>query len=198
MQVESIFFIITLLISIIFHEVAHGYVAYRLGDPTAKSLGRLSLNPLVHLEWFGSVILPGMMILTGMPFVFGWAKPVPFNVTYFKKPEQGTRLVAAAGPLTNMALALFGAAMYHLLPLGETGALFFGTLVVINIVLAIFNLLPIPPLDGHHILFSLLPRSFDGIKAFLRQYALIILIAFLVFGFGLIEPLMMFVINILL
>jgi len=189
MDISSIIFIVVLIVSIIFHEVAHGYVADRLGDPTARLAGRLSLNPLVHLDWFGSVILPALLIFSGAPFVLGWAKPVPFNPYNMKNPRWGAVLVAIAGPITNIIIAIIGSILLQTLTLGSGGIMILTSLIITNIALAIFNLVPIPPLDGHHLLFAIIPDEFNHIKRFLQQYSFIILIVFVLYGWRLISPL---------
>jgi len=186
--VITIFFLIVLLFSVIIHELAHGYVAYSLGDPTAKYAGRLTLNPLKHLDPFGSVILPFLFLLFsflpgGQPFIFGWAKPVPINPYNFKDQKWGTLKVAFAGPLSNFAVALvFGLFIRffgypQLLPLLHL----FSIIVFLNILLGLFNLIPVPPLDGSWILFRFLPAGAEKAKIFLQQYGLFILI-FLLFS----------------
>lgn len=159
--------ILPLVLAIVFHEVAHGWVANMLGDSTAKDLNRLSLNPIRHVDPVGTVILPGMLALAGAP-VFGWAKPVPVNKWRLNNPRTGMMAVAAAGPLTNLVLALIGAVVLGLLVRpyldGQQGSEVVGFIaenlknfLLINIFLALFNLLPIPPFDGSHIVEGLLP-----------------------------------------
>ncbi|MCI5051271.1 MAG: site-2 protease family protein [Candidatus Pacebacteria bacterium] len=197
MNIQNIIFVVVLIISVVLHEIAHGYAADKLGDPTARLQGRLSLNPLVHLDWLGSVILPFLLIVSGAPFVLGWAKPVPFNPYNMKNPKWGGAIVAIAGPLTNIAIAIVGAITLQLFSF-SAGALFFITSVIItNIALAVFNLVPIPPLDGHHILYALLPSRFNHIKDFLRRYSFIILIIFVVYGWQFISPIILGLYNIL-
>lgn len=197
MNIESIIFVVVLIISIIFHEVAHGYAADKLGDPTARLAGRLSLNPLVHIDWIGSVIIPFFLVISGAPFVLGWAKPVPFNTQNMKHPKRDSVIVALAGPFTNIILALIASFVFHLGVFGEGGSLFLVSIIITNIALAIFNLVPIPPLDGHHVLFALIPDTFYRAKQFLKQYSFIILIVFVMYGWQLISPVIMNIVQIL-
>ncbi|MDP3725473.1 MAG: site-2 protease family protein [Nanoarchaeota archaeon] len=197
---ETIFTIIILLFSVVIHEVTHGLVADKLGDPTARLAGRLTLNPLKHIDPFGSIILPLMMAILPGGFIFGWAKPVPFNPYHLKHPERDGALIAIAGPLSNFLVAgVFGA----LVRIGEATAIplivqalpLFAAIVWINIILAVFNLVPIPPLDGSKVLFALLPRSADRFKIALEQYGTILLLLFIFFGFSLITPIMKLLYN---
>lgn len=156
--------ILALLIAIVFHEVSHGYVANAFGDPTARNLGRLTLNPLPHVDPLGSIILPTLLILSGTGFIIGWAKPVPVNPRHFKNPFRDMMWVALAGPLTNLSIAFFSATIFNLMiavALPKTAlvlsiAYFLQYSILINIVLAVFNLIPIPPLDGSRILANFL------------------------------------------
>ncbi len=198
MNIENIIFVVVLVISIILHEIAHGYAADKLGDPTARLQGRLSLNPLVHIDWIGSVILPFFLVLSGAPFVLGWAKPVPFNPYNMKNPRTGAMIVAIVGPLTNLLLAIMGSLLLHVGIFGAGGNYFLMSLIITNIALAVFNLVPIPPLDGHHLLFGIIPTRFNHIKNFLRKYSFIILIIFVMYGWEFISPIIMGLANILL
>ena len=183
-----IFSLIVLLFSVIIHELAHGYVAESLGDPTAKYAGRLTLNPIKHLDPFGSIILPLLLFIsTGGAFVIGWAKPVPINPYNFTDQKWGTLKVSAAGPATNLSLALFFGLLMRFVPMSifnlAPGILeLFSIIVSINILLAIFNLVPIPPLDGHWILFKFIPSQYDNVKTFLQRYGIFILLLFILIG----------------
>ena len=174
-----------LIVAIVFHEVAHGWTALALGDPTAKEQRRLSLNPLRHVDPVGTLIVPGALALFGGP-VFGWAKPVPVRKDRLDNPRYGMMAVAAAGPGTNLVLAAIGAIVLGLvattLTLPPSGAVEWvltglNYFIVINIFLALFNLLPIPPFDGSHILEGLLPRSMAAQYAKLQQVGMFLLIA---------------------
>lgn len=187
---DYLFLIIVLIFSIVIHELAHGATANYLGDPTAKHAGRLTLNPLKHLDPFGSVIVPVFLILmanlTGGGIIFGWAKPVPVNPFNFRDQKYGSAKVALAGPGANLAIALiFGLSLRFLPDLVALPSLFlmFSYIVYINILLAVFNLLPIPPLDGSHILFTFLPPRMQNLKIFLSQYGFFILLFILFFFF---------------
>ncbi|MDP2664041.1 MAG: site-2 protease family protein [bacterium] len=186
---EYLFLIVILIFSVVIHEVSHGAVANFLGDPTAKYAGRLTLNPIKHLDPIGSVILPLFLIvmaqITGGGIIFGWAKPVPINPFNFRDQKYGSAKVSLAGPAANLALALFFGLALRFLPaiFGVPGlALIFSYIVYINILLAVFNLLPIPPLDGSHILFTFLPEK-EHIRVILSQYGLFIMLFVLFFLF---------------
>jgi len=190
-----IFLILILILSVVIHEVSHGAMANHLGDPTAKYAGRLTLNPIRHLDPIGSVILPIFLVimarLTGGGIIFGWAKPVPINPYNFRDQKYGSAKVALAGPASNFAIALvFGTALRFLphLSLISGISLIFSYIVYINILLAVFNLLPIPPLDGSHILFTFLPAGAENLKIFLQQYGLFILLFIIFFLFRWIIP----------
>lgn len=159
---EQIFIIIALIVSIILHEMAHGYAANWLGDPTARLQGRLSLNPLVHIDPLGSIIIPGLLFFSSAGFIFGWAKPVPYNPYNLSDQKYGEAKVAAAGPAINLVLALvFGLLIRSADTLGLNTAFvdLASYIVYLNILLAFFNLIPIPPLDGSKIVVAFLPFS---------------------------------------
>ena len=181
--------IIILIFSAVIHEVSHGTMANYLGDSTAKYSGRLTLNPLKHLDPFGSFLLPLLMLLAtgGRGPVFGWAKPVPINPYNFRDQKYGSAKVAAAGPAANFAVALFfGLALRFFPAISAVSGLhlMFSYVVYINLLLGIFNLLPIPPLDGSHILFTFLPQGLENLKIFLSQFGLFILLFVIFFLFN--------------
>ncbi len=189
----KVFQLVVLIFSVMVHEVSHGLAAYRLGDDTAKKMDRLNLNPLKHIDPFGSVFLPLFLALISSPILVGWAKPVPYNPENLKNPKSGAALIGIAGPLSNIALAgIFGVLTRLVAPFaGELTyplVIFFNSVVFINILLAIFNLVPIPPLDGSKLLFAVLPYKYRRVQDFLEQYGMVILLFFIFFGFGLITP----------
>lgn len=193
---DLIFQILILIFSVVIHEVSHGAVAYAMGDSTAKNEGRLTLNPLSHLDPFGSVILPLLTYLGG-GFIFGWARPVPYNPFYLKNQKYGPALVGAAGPLSNVAVALvFGFAVRFSgeLALPSQFAQISASIAALNLILAFFNLVPIPPLDGSKILFAMLPsgESAMRLRAFFEQYGIILLLLFIFFFSGVILPIAFF------
>ena len=181
--------IIPLVLAIVFHEVAHGWTARALGDPTAAELNRLSLNPLRHVDPVGTILVPGMLKLAGLP-VFGWAKPVPVIAERLRNPRVGMMLVAVAGPGMNLLMALAGAVALGLLvapyrdaePTGVTAFLMLNLInfLAINVFLALFNMLPIPPFDGSHVVEGLLPRRAAAAYAATRPYAFFLMIGLLV------------------
>ncbi len=197
MNIESISFIVILIFSVVIHELAHGYAADAQGDPTPRLAGRLTLNPLAHLDWFGSVILPAFLVLSGSPFLVGWAKPVPFSPYNLRNKKWGGALVALAGPLANLSLAIIFSLILKFVPLSAFMGSFVTSIIITNIALAVFNLVPIPPLDGHHILYALLGNHAPQVKAFLRKYSTIILIVFIVYGWKFISPIIMYLYHLL-
>lgn len=191
MQIDFIFSIIILIFSVVIHEVSHGYAAFLQGDNTARFQGRLTLNPLKHLEWFGSFILPVISYLFG-GFIIGWAKPVPFNPYNLRNQKWGEAIVAFAGPLSNICIAIFFGLLIRFGVTESFGQAFFHIttmIVFINLVLATFNLIPVPPLDGSKILFSILPYHMQGVRDFLEQNGVYILLFFVFFLWQFVLPL---------
>jgi Zn-dependent protease len=182
--------IIPMIIAIVFHEIAHGWTARALGDPTAAELGRLSPNPIKHIDPFGTIILPGMLKLAGLP-VFGWAKPVPVIKARLRNPRRDMMIVAAAGPGSNLMMGLIGAVLLGVL-LGWSGpmqdqmgpmhflVLNLGNFILVNVFLALFNLLPVPPFDGGHIVEGLLPPAIAQKFAGMHRQALLVMILLIV------------------
>jgi Zn-dependent protease len=179
-----IFSLLVLLFSVVIHEVSHGLAALSLGDVTAKYEGRLTLNPLKHLDFFGSFLLPLLLLVFtfGKGPLFGWAKPVPINPYNFRDQKWGALKVALAGPLSNIILAVFFGLIIRFLPMTPVFFDLFSMIVLLNLVLAFFNLIPIPPLDGSHILFSLLPEKFNYFKLQLSQFGFLILVLLIFSG----------------
>ncbi len=169
-----------IIVAITFHEAAHGYVAWKLGDSTAWMLGRVTFNPLKHIDPIGTVLLPGILIISGAPFVFGYAKPVPVNFSNLNNPRKDMIIVAGAGPMTNIVLALASAILLKIGfgIFGPTEWLFtpLWFSVQLNVILAVFNMLPLPPLDGGRVAVGLLPRSLALPLARLEPYGFFILI----------------------
>ena len=177
---KAVLGVVALVFSIILHEVAHGYAAFKMGDPTAAFSNRLTLNPIAHIDLFGSIILPLCLFLSPSPFLLGWAKPVPINPYNFRNYKRGMMLTALAGPATNFLLALIAYGLFF-------GVSFFDTPIVLlrflsiffktNIVLGVFNLIPIPPLDGSRVLYGLLPGRWAEEYMRLEPYGI-----FIIFG----------------
>ena len=174
-----------LLISLTIHEAAHAWTADRLGDPTARRLGRVSLNPLVHIDWIGTVLLPIIAAVSNLPLI-GWAKPVPVSVGNLRHPRRDFMLVAAAGPISNLLQAIAWALVLRVIlaaPHGDA-AYFLQRAVIINLLLMFFNLIPIPPLDGGNVLLGLLPPQLARHYSQLRQYGFLILYALMLSGYA--------------
>jgi len=191
-----------LLLSIVIHEVSHGAMANYLGDPTAKYAGRLTLNPIKHLDLWGSIVIPLFLLIANSPFLFGWAKPVPYNPYNLKNQKWGPAMVAGAGPASNLTIALvFGLAL-RFVPFTQNAYTqnliqIFVFIVFINLLLAVFNLIPIPPLDGSKILFSALPSRYQYIVANMERYGLMLLIFFIFFLFRYILPIVYWLFKII-
>ncbi|MEI8327812.1 MAG: site-2 protease family protein [Candidatus Taylorbacteria bacterium] len=186
----TVLFIIILIFSVIVHEVSHGYMADLLGDPTARLQGRLTLNPLKHIDPVGSIIVPIITSFAG--FTFGWAKPVVYNPYNLKDRRKGEFLIAAAGPLSNLSLAIiFGLLIRYLVsgagvvtPFAE----FASYIVIINIVLAVFNLVPVPPLDGSKLFLAFLPDQYGQIRMIMERYGPILVLIVILFVWQVISP----------
>ena len=173
--------VLPIVFAITLHEAAHGYVAWKLGDDTAHRMGRVTFNPIKHVDPVGTIILPGLLLLMSAPFLFGYAKPVPVNFRALGKPRRDMVLVALAGPGTNIAMALGAALLFHLAVLvpSVTGEWLQQNLLnalLINVVLAVFNMLPLPPLDGGRVAVGLLPPVLARPLARLERYGILILI----------------------
>lgn len=180
----NILYLVILIFSVVIHEVAHGYAARRNGDQTAEMAGRLTLNPISHIDLLGSVIMPAILIAVSSPILLGWAKPVPVNPNNFENKKKGMIEVSLAGVLANFALAVvFGLIIRFapgIFPASAMGAMYM--IVLVNIVLGLFNLIPIPPLDGSKVVFALLPARYAYVETFLNKYALVLIVAFVFFG----------------
>ncbi len=199
--IDGIFYVVILIMSVVIHEFAHGYMAYRLGDNTARLSGRLTLNPIKHLDLFGSIILPLLLILSSAGFVIGWAKPVPYNPANLRNRKSGTIWVSIAGIAANIIIAVvfglllrfgtsFGIPPYIADPTLIHPFYKITTIIVLtNLVLALFNLIPIPPLDGSKILFSLLPNSLRSVQNFLEKWGIFVLLLFILTLWGSVAPL---------
>lgn len=197
---DAIFYVAILIISVVIHEVSHGYIAEYFGDKTARFAGRLTLNPINHLDIFGSILLPALLVISQSPFLIGWAKPVPYNPDNFSNKKWGTIAVASAGVLANFFIAIFFGFILRFsqgmsLPAGFNFII--TSIVLVNLSLGVFNLVPIPPLDGSKILFNLLPSSFNYIINFFESYSLILVIIFIVFFSNYLLPILVFLFHLI-
>jgi Zn-dependent protease len=176
--------VVILMISVILHEVAHGYTAFRLGDPTAYHAGRLTLNPLKHIDPFGTVILPLLLILARFPYPVGWAKPVPVNPLLLGDPRRGMMLVSAVGPLTNISLALVAAVILRTIPFSRAPFLFdlLSITCYVNVLLSLFNLVPVPPLDGSKVVAGLLPSHLRKPYESIAPYGFLVILGLFYVG----------------
>jgi Zn-dependent protease len=183
---EILLAFLVLISSLTFHEAAHAWMANRLGDPTARMLGRLSLNPAVHVELIGTIVFPLIALMTGVPLI-GWAKPVPVDPRNLRQPRRDFAIVALAGPVSNLLLASVGAMVLKVLVAGGFGVQpifgeFLIRFVLINVLLAVFNMIPIPPLDGGNVLMGLLPEPLAAGVAQLRQWGFVLLYVLMLSG----------------
>jgi Zn-dependent protease len=182
MTIEIIAIVLIIIISVVIHELAHGYMALFLGDPTAKYAGRLTMNPIKHMDFLGSFLIPAILAMLPGGFIFGWAKPVPYNPYNLKNQRWGELLVAIAGPIANLIVAFAFAMLIRFgigFELSQPAINMIISVIMLNISLAVFNMFPFPPLDGSKVLFSLLPRNLLFIKDFLERYSLILFLVFL-------------------
>lgn len=198
---NTIFYIAILVMSVVIHEVSHGFMAEYFGDKTARFAGRLTLNPLKHLDLFGSIILPTLLTITNAGFVVGWAKPVPYNPDNLRNRKWGTISVALAGILANLSIAIvFGIIIRLAVHFSFISAsLYFicGLIVFMNLLLAVFNLMPFPPLDGSKILFSLLPARFSHLEFAFERYSIFIFLLFIFFIWSHIFPVIVFLYSLI-
>lgn len=196
-ELGFIFHIAILIMSVVVHEVSHGYAASMLGDPTARLEGRLTLNPIKHLEFFGSFLIPSISYMLG-GFIFGWAKPVPYNPYNLRPGRWSEATVAVAGPASNIAIALiFGLLLRANVSSNPAFMQITASIVFINILLAIFNLVPIPPLDGSKILFSIFPEKAYRLRAMLESYGMFLVVLFILFAWQVIAPLVFFLFRLI-
>lgn len=197
--INFVFYFFIIIPSAIIHEYAHGWMADRLGDPTARYAGRLTLNPRAHIDLWGTILMPIILLLvSGGSFLFGYAKPVPYNPYNLKDQKWGPALVGLAGPLANLLLAvcfslLIRAGFYNT----PTLATFYYIIARVNVMLLFFNLLPIPPLDGSKVLYAVLPASAYGVRNFLDRNGFVLLLIFVFFLFDLLNPLINFTMRLL-
>ncbi len=195
----TIISIVILIFSIIIHEIAHGFMADKLGDPTARLQGRLTLNPIKHIDPVGSIIVPLITSLSG--FTFGWAKPVEYNPYNLKNKRQGEFLIALAGPMSNILLAAIFGLIIRFASAGATTVTPFieicSYIVIINLVLAIFNLIPLPPLDGSKLLFAWLPQQYGQLRMMLETYGMIFILVVVFFLWPVISPIIAFAFRLL-
>jgi len=194
---QLLFFFLIIIPSAIIHEYAHGWAADQMGDPTARHAGRLTLNPLAHIDWWGTVFMPIMLLaISGGSFMFAYAKPVPYNPYNLRNRKWGPALVGLAGPAANLIVAIFfGLIVRFIAPSAFSSLL--AIIVYANILLMVFNLVPIPPLDGSKVLFAILPDSMENFKLNLERYGFIILLIFIFYFFGWIMPVIIWIFHII-
>ena len=192
--IQVLFSVLVLVFSVVAHEVSHGYMAQYLGDPTARLAGRLTMNPIRHIDPIGSLLVPFVTALIHGGIIFGWAKPVPYNPYNLRDQKWGDAKVALAGPLTNLSIAVLFAVILRLGgdAVAPDMAGIMHLIVFINIILAVFNLVPIPPLDGSKVLFNLLPLRYRYVGEYLERYALVLILVFAFFLWKFFLPLISF------
>lgn len=192
-----IFFFLIIIPSAIWHEFAHAWMADYLGDDTAKRMGRLTLNPLPHIDLFGTILMPVFLFLiSGGSFLFAYAKPVPYNPYNLRNQKTGPALVGLAGPAANLLVAIVFGLLVRFLPSGRFSELL-SIIVYANVLLMVFNLIPIPPLDGSKILYAILPARWASVRIFLDRYGFFILLFFLFFAFSLIQPIILVIFKLI-
>ncbi|MDE2399560.1 MAG: site-2 protease family protein [Patescibacteria group bacterium] len=197
---NAIFYVAILIMSVVIHEISHGFMAEHFGDKTARNAGRLTLNPLQHLDLFGSIILPAFLILSHAGFLFGWAKPVPYNPDNLSNRKWGTIAVAGAGVMANFFIAIvFGLILRFGISFTTSPGFYFivSAIVIVNLALAIFNLVPIPPLDGSRIFLSLLPESIYRSIEIIERYSIILLVIFIVYFSNYLYPILAFLFHLI-
>lgn len=180
--------LVALILALTLHEFAHALMGHYLGDSTAKDQGRLTLNPLSHIDPFATLALPLLLILVGSPVVFAAAKPVPFNPWAVRGGRWGAALVALAGPFTNLFLAIFFALFARLLPFSPVSATFFGALIIVNVGLFVFNMIPFPPLDGSRLLYAVAPEGVREVMDRIERSGFVVLLAVMLIGYQFIAP----------
>ncbi|MBU1038810.1 site-2 protease family protein [Patescibacteria group bacterium] len=194
-SLEMVFFLIVIIPSAILHEYAHAWMADRLGDPTPRLAGRLTINPVPHIDPWGTLFLPFLLFfVSGGGFLFAYAKPVPFNPLALRAQKWGSALVGGAGPVINLLVAFVLGLVVQLVNLGSLTN-FLTIVIYANILLAVFNLVPIPPLDGSKILYVLLPDKWYGFKLWLEKYGIFVLFFFILFLFDWLRPIMEFLLQ---
>jgi Zn-dependent protease len=182
--------LLALLLGLVLHEFAHALMGHYLGDTTAKDQGRLTLNPMAHIDPFATLALPLLLIWIGSPVVFAAAKPVPFNPWALQGGKWGAALVASAGPVTNLLIAMFFALFYRFLPFSPLSATFFGAIIVTNVGLCVFNLIPFPPLDGSRLLYAVAPEGVRDIMDRIEKMGFVAILLFMFVGFQFLAPVM--------